>query len=241
MELQNIKVLTTLIEALGFSASMGKKIVYYCCLHQKEFSINERKSFGDDVMNYQIFFKENNATGKLVCTHYDAFLRKNISMKSLRVDNVDLHKLDERMKSVNWDELSQFRELTPFDLSDKESWKHFGSLEEIILDLEKLASTDEGRIVGDNLKYKYWIDSPLENLIPNLYLLKSKIEYTQRFYIIGENGITADEAFRFLNNKWMQRQVQSKKQDDVNVEVEYATSQKPLKRIKSRKRETKAK
>ncbi len=55
--------------------------------------------------------------------------------------------------------------------------------------------------------YKFWRDSPLQSLIPVLSFLKSKHELSQRFYVIDGNGITASEAYRFLNNRWMERKM----------------------------------
>ena len=217
MDVQSIQALAALMKTLGFSSTIDKQLIWYASFRQKEFSIKEHKTFGHDLMSYQIFFKKNEANENLVCTHYDASLRKDIQIQSATVNKIDLQKLDERMKGVNWQDVSQFKMPSELDLSDKKTWQQQASIEELILDLEVLASTDEGQIIADSLKYKYWVDIPLENMIPNLYLLRSKLEFAQRFYIISEDGITADEAFRFLNNRWRQRQVQSEKKKESLV------------------------
>ncbi len=241
MDIQNIKGIVNLMGALGFSPSMDKKIVYHACFRQKDFSLKEKKAFGDDVMSYQIFFKENAANGKLVCTHYDAALRKNIKIQPVLLNGIDLHQMDERMNNINWEDISQFNGFTQFNLSDKETWKQQAIIEEIILDLEAIASTSEGELFANTLKYKYWADLPLENMIPSLYLLKSKLEFNQRFYIINDEGITANEAFRFLNNRWIQRQAQEKKKIDLPVEAEHQKSKQSANERKGKKRVTKTK
>lgn len=240
MDIENIKALRDLMECLGFPSTLDKKIVYYACLRQKEFSIKEQKAFGNDVMSYQIFFKESAGSGKPVCTHYDAFLRMNVQVESLTTNRPDLQRLDERMKGVNWEALSQFTMAPKFNLSDPATWQEQAEVEEIMLALESLASSSDGKMIADGLKYKHWIGLSLESMIPNLYLLKSKFEFSQRFYIIGNEGITADEAFRFLNNRWMQRKMQMEKKSDSEMEKKEELIKKPLKNKKAKNEGTKA-
>jgi hypothetical protein len=46
----------------------------------------------------------------------------------------------------------------------------------------------------------------------NLTTIKSKSELNQRFYCAeGQPVISADEAYRFLQNKWLEKQLQLKR------------------------------
>jgi len=214
MDMPNIKALVKLLETLGFSSLLDKKLVYHACFRQKYFSIKEQKAFGEDLMSYEIFFKENEADRKLFCSHYDAALRKAIRIEPAVLNEIDLRQLDDRMKRVNWEQIAQFGTSSEFNLADKETWKEQAWIEQISGDLETLSSTEEGRNVAGCLQYKHWADLPLESMITNLFFIKTKLEYSQRFYIINEEGITAGEAYRFLNNRWIQRQMQEKKKTD---------------------------
>ncbi len=42
--------------------------------------------------------------------------------------------------------------------------------------------------------------------------LKNKSEVSQRFYFFeGQTGISVDEAYRFLQNRWLEKQIQAKR------------------------------
>ncbi len=223
MDIQNIQALSALLKALEFSSGINEKLIWHACLRQKEFCIKEHKAYGHDCMTYQVFFKENTANGKLVCAYYDAALRKQIQHDTTIVNGINIQKLDYEMKAMNWKNAAQYQSDSEFDLSDMESWKQQADIEKVILSLEVLGATGEGRTIADTLKYKYWIGLSLENMIPNLYYQRSKFEFNQQFYIIGEEGITAIEAYRFLNNRWMQRQAQEKKKTDTPPENKQKT------------------
>jgi hypothetical protein len=45
----------------------------------------------------------------------------------------------------------------------------------------------------------------------NISPLKNKSEVSQQFYIFeGQTGISVDEAYRFLQNRWLEKQMQVK-------------------------------
>lgn len=121
------------------------------------------------------------------------------------------------MQSVNWKRLSQFDSAPAVNFDNKKAWEEQAIAEIIISELDVLSGTVAGRKTADILKYKYWVDLPLENYIPNLILLKNRLELSQRFYVTGSDGITTDEAFRFLVNRWIQRQMQAKKGNSLQA------------------------
>lgn len=241
MDIQNIQALSALLRALEFSSEMDEKLLWHACFRQKEFYVKEQKAFGNDLMSYQVLFNENKANGKLICMHFDASLRKEIQLEPATVNGVNIQKLDDEMKAIDWKDASEFRSASEFNLSDRESWKSQAAIEKVLIHLEELAATAEGAIITDTLKYKYWIDLPLETMIPNLYHQRSKFEFNQRFYIIGEEGITAIEAFRFLNNRWMQRQALLQRRTDETMNNEHKQSFVVPKSKKNKKLSTKAK
>lgn len=49
---------------------------------------------------------------------------------------------------------------------------------------------------------------------------KNKLEISQRFYFFeGQTGISIDEAYRFLQNKWREKQLQTKRKDTDGINV----------------------
>ena len=50
----------------------------------------------------------------------------------------------------------------------------------------------------------------------NISPLKNKSEVAQRFYFFdGQIGISVDEAYRFLQNRWLEKQMQAKRKESV--------------------------
>jgi hypothetical protein len=220
MDIQHISALIEILSSLGFSTSVSKTLVLNACFRQKEFIVKERMHFGDDTINYQLFFKEDTAIKKLVCTYYDATLRKAVEIPASIINGVDVPNLEKRMGALNWQMVSENNSTDDFKIADKSTWKQEAAIEEIIKELEVLGSTGEWHALANTLKYKYWIDLYLQSMINDLATLKNKYELTQRFYIISGEGITASEAYRFLNNKWMERKIQANNRTLRQNEVE---------------------
>jgi hypothetical protein len=54
----------------------------------------------------------------------------------------------------------------------------------------------------------------------NISPLKNKSGVGQRFYVLeGQPGISVDEAYRFLQNRWLEKQMQAKKKEMSNTEI----------------------
>ena len=55
----------------------------------------------------------------------------------------------------------------------------------------------------------------------NISPLKIKSEVSQRFYFFeGQAGISVDEAYRFLQNRWLEKQMQAKRKEPVAINEE---------------------
>ncbi len=215
MHLQNIRSLAAVLTRLGFSAGMESQLLYYICLRQKEFVIREQQQYGTDIISYVLFFKRKETGDNWVCSHYDASLRKEIRVTSSVLNPVEIEKAEEQMRAPDWKQLGQLDSGTPIEWEDKKTWEEPMRAQKAIDALEALSATAEGGEIAEVLKFKYWVDLPLEKLIPHLPVLKSRLELSQRFYVLGEEGITAAEAYRFLNNQWIQRQMQIDKKREM--------------------------
>ena len=85
-----------------------------------------------------------------------------------------------------------------------------------------METEEEGKAIGTALKLKYWAGMNNQELVNNTSPLKTKNEVAQRFYFIeGHEGISVDEAHRFLQNKWIEKQMQHKrKKSDETADEE---------------------
>ena len=235
MDIQHISALIETLSSLGFSSSTGRTLLFNACLQQKNFIIRERMHFGADTINYQLYFKEDTVSKELTCSYYDATLRKAAEISASVVNGIDVPDLEKRMGSVNWEISSDNHSSEDFDITDQNTWKQETVMEEITTDLEMLASTQEGTALANTLKYKFWTDPALQNLIPELSVIKSKYELSQRFYVIDGNGITASEAYRYLNNRWMERKIHASNRLLHQNETELREAKTGIKRTGNKK------
>ena len=190
--MNNIASLAEVLEKLGFDASLHTSLTTYISLQLPNFSIQQKAVKEGDVLKFHLFFQRKDHAYS--CLYYDAILRKNIILPSLVIDGIDLSKLDNEMKSIQWEDI----------------FTHPHEIEPIIISLQKLSASKEGKEFSEQLKVKYWCDTPLESLM-NIATLRTKYEIAQRFYFMENgNGISIDEAYRFLNNKWMEKQLKKK-------------------------------
>ena len=102
----------------------------------------------------------------------------------------------------------------------KASWEKEQKIEAVIEDLNELEKTEDGRIISVGLKLKYWAGAPYQELIGSISPIKSKSEVTQRFYFFqGQTGISVDEAYRFLQNRWLEKQMLAKRKQTDDSQV----------------------
>jgi len=95
-------------------------------------------------------------------------------------------------------------------------------------DLIALEAVEEGKAISISLKLKYWAGIPYQELVGNISPLKNKSEVSQRFYFFeGQAGISAVEAYRFLQNRWLEKQMQAKRKqtDETSTEENHAGDQ----------------
>jgi hypothetical protein len=177
------------LEKLGFDSSLHTSIATYISLQLPKFTIQYNTVKERDVIKFNLFFERKEAAYSCLC--YDAFLRKEIVLKDVVINNIHLRELDEQMSSIDWKGLFKIQQ----------------DITSIIDNLQTLASSMEGKEFSEQLKVKYWSDTPLESIM-NVSLLKSRFEISQRFYFLEDGkGISIEEAYRFLNNRWMERQL----------------------------------
>jgi hypothetical protein len=106
------------------------------------------------------------------------------------------------------------------NLEDKTSWEKEQKVESVIEGLSELEKSEDGKAVAVGLKLKYWDGISYQELFGNISPLKNRSEISQRFYVFEvQTGISVDEAYRFLQNRWLQKQMEAKRKETANAEI----------------------
>ena len=200
----NLASLTGALEKLGFDTSLQTSLNTHISLQLPKFSISYKAVKERDVLKCNLFFQRKESGYS--CSWYDAILRKEIMIPAISIDAISLEKLDQEMSLIDWNEIFHREQ----------------NIASIINDLYKLSTNKEGKDYAEQIKVKHWSDTPLEALM-NITILKPRFEISQRFYFMDDTGISIEEAYRFLNNKWMERQQRKKPIENI---VEGITSPK---------------
>lgn len=79
-------------------------------------------------------------------------------------------------------------------------------------DLEK--NLNEGK-ADFKLHYKAEINKKPFEVTMNF----RKSDTSDMYFFEGQEGISVDEAYRFLKNRWLEKQMQAKRKETVNAEI----------------------
>lgn len=192
MDEKNIGDLRTQLLQLGFDASIETELRCKICFSPSGFELIHKIRTGPDVSRFAVQF-ERSERNLYDLIFYQASLRKEIMVP------VESTELDEKMFGINWLGLAG----SQFDSLDKTS---VGQAYTLLKQLETLGAA------GDILKFKHWVDTPLESLLSNLAALKNRYEISERFYLLDATHlIPFSEANRFLHSKWLERQMAASK------------------------------
>lgn len=234
MKIQNIAALTDMLIATGFDEGIGKKLLQHVCFKPVDFVLTEKLIKGKDILTCSIFFERKGE--EYSCTYYDASFFKAIEVPELTINGIHLRELDKAMAAIDWQGLSVVSKL---DIKDETSWQRELQIEKIVTDLFRLSATDEGRYHADSLKVRYWQDVLFVPV--NLPAIRSKFEVSQRFYFFDGQGISIDEAYRFLLNRWLEKKLHGRKKQvgDSADDAGSAGTDKSLLQKKRKKRTTK--
>ena len=216
MNIQNISALAAQLKAIGFD-NMGYPLLKRVCLMPEDFVITEKQLKDDGQIIFNFHFQRDKKLNEYFLAYYDAILQKEISVTTQVINGVDISELQEGMNTIDWKMAFDFNTKKPFNPDDKLAYEKEQKIEQLINTLSELELTEEGKQVSILLKQKYWSEIPYNELMGNISSLKSKAELSQRFYFAERQScISADEAYRFLQNKWLEKQMQVKrKQQEV--------------------------
>lgn len=199
---RNIQALTTTLQSLGFEHGLESALRAQVCFQPERFTITARTQKDPDVMDFVLHFEMHDSNG-YACRYYDAILRKRTPLEEQVIGDVTITALDKRMSQVDWN-LPQH--------SSHSTREREEAIDSIITDLKKLDAHEEGRRVSELLRLKYWPGTLVETMLGGSGSLKGKQEISQRFYFFdGRSQITVEEAYRYLCNRWLEKELNARK------------------------------
>lgn len=201
----NINILKARLKMLGFDANVEQAIRAQICFQPDRFEIRDCKIRETESCFVTVSFIKEAGTQKYDCPYYDIALRKAIMIKEDLVEGVDVHRLDQEMGGINWVQIYTGR--TSLLSVSQPSVVEITTVAEIVGQLKLLSTSVKGKMIADRLRFKYWADTALEIMIPNIGSIRSQYEISQRFYFFEEEKpISIEEGFRFLTSRWLEKQ-----------------------------------
>lgn len=222
MNIENLKLLSEMLQGLGFSKGISSQLLKHACLLPDQFTVTELMMQSGDTLRYDIRFQK--TEGSYHLKFYDASLRKELSIPE------ELEALDDKMSAINWQALFGTDAKGAWKIDDDTSHKIAANIATIIVELEKLESD-----VAMKLKVKHWGDVSGDSF--NISILRSKFEITQRFYFFDDQGcISAADAYRFLQNRWMEKQMLVNRRQELGRQTETSESRETSKMLPKKRR-----
>lgn len=216
MNIQNIVSLTETLKKVGLKESVGQQLLQHICFKPSEFSIMARINKEKDLLFCVISFQRNG--GEYACNYYDVSLMKNLEIPDRLIQSVNIKDLDARMSHIDW--FVSRKSVKPLILEDESTWEEEKNIERIVTDLAQLSSNEDGSYFAEYLKVKHWSGCSTNSLVGNLNALRSRFEISQRFYFIEGQNISVEEGYRFLLNRWMEKQQSLKRKQRNNTSEE---------------------
>lgn len=220
--MENISALAEQLEVLGFEGA-GYLLLKRICFKLEKFSFSQKVEKGNEQISFHLFFERNDKKDIYSLVYYDAILQKEISFADTTLNGVDIAGLEKQMSAIDWKKAFDFTETKRWTPNDKTSWDSEQKIESIITSLAEIEITDEGKSVTAALKSKHWTGAAYFEIFDNISQIKNKAEISQRFYCAeGQPRISVDEAYRFLQNRKLEKQMQAKRKqvDNQNDEVQ---------------------
>jgi hypothetical protein len=222
MNIENISALAEQLRVLGFEDE-GYSLLKRICFKPEKFILSQKLKKNNEQISFQLFFERNVKQDVYALVYYDAILQKEILLDDTTINGIDIAALEKQMIAIDWKKAFDFSEKKRWNTSDKISWEVEQKIETIITNLGEIETTEEGKSIAAILKLKYWTGSAYFEIFDNISQTKNKAEISQRFYCSeGQPGISVDEAYRFLQNRKLEKQMQAKRKqtDNQNDEVQ---------------------
>lgn len=223
MNIENITALANQLQLLGFQDT-GSLLLKRICFKPANFYLLQRVKKEKEVMLFSLYFERLQKDDAYVLQYYDVTLQKENGISPLAVDGINPVELEKQMAVIDWKKAFSLDEKKAWNPDDKSTWENELKISGIIESLSLLENSELGKAVTSSLKQKFWTGTLYQEVAGAITSVKNKADVSQRFYFSEDGlGITVDEAYRFLQNKWMEKQMQLKRKqtdngDESNVE-----------------------
>lgn len=215
MNIENISALMGQLQSLGFE-NAGYSLLKRISFKPENFILSQKIEKAKDKLSFQLFFEMDVKQGIYVLSYYDAILQKETPLIDAAINGINTTNLEKSMIEIDWKNAFDFDTKKQLNLEDKTSCEKELKVESVIEGLSELEKSENGKVVAVGLKLKYWSGISYQELFGNISPLKNKSEVSQRFYFFeGQTGISVDEAYRFLQNRWLEKQMQAKRKESV--------------------------
>jgi hypothetical protein len=219
MNIENISALIEQLQSLGFE-NVGYSLVKRISFKPENFILPQKMEKGKDKLTFQLSFEKNVNQGIYFLSYYDAILHKETPLIDAAINGINTTNLEKSMTEIDWKSAFDFVTKKQLNLQDKTTWEKELKVESVIEGLSELEKSEDGKAVAVGLKLKYWAGISYQEVFGNISPLKDKSEVGQRFYVLEvQAGISVDEAYRFLQNRWLEKQMQAKRKETANAEI----------------------
>ena len=193
MNEKNIEMLKARLLLLGFELGVEERLRAEICFSPQSFDLGFPVEAGKDHFEVSVHFSKGERE-MFDTIYYTAAYRKPVPIPA------ELQHLDERMGGIDWEALQVAKgfatQNTTVVLAEM--------AKKAYLVLKDVKDHSQGSL----LLFKHWVGTALEVLVPNLGQLRAQIEITQRFYFMeDQQPISAAEALRFLQSRWVEKKV----------------------------------
>ena len=202
MNHENIVALSGMLEVTGFDHDLAKKLLQQICFRPASFVLSERFTKEGGWLTCNIYFEKEEDL--YTCRYYDASFLKALEIPELVIHSVNVKELDQQMDDIRW-EMGESD--LDFDPVNEGTWQTELQIENAITELLKLTVSPDGKYFADYLKLKHWSGVDKLAAANNLNSIRSKFEVSQRFYFFDGKGISVEESYRFLLNRWMEKKL----------------------------------
>jgi hypothetical protein len=219
MNIENISALMGQLQSLGFE-NAGYSLLKRISFKPENFILSQKIEKAKDKLSFQLFFEKDIKQDIYVLLYYDAILQKETPLTDAAINGINTSNLEKSMIEIDWKNAFDFVTKKQLNLEDKTSWEKEQKVESVIEGLSELEKSENGKVVAVGLKLKYWSGISYQELFGNISPLKNKSEVSQRFYFFeAQTGISVDEAYRFLQNRWLEKQMQAKRKETDSPEI----------------------
>ena len=218
MNIQNIATLAAKLEGLGFE-NTGYLLLKNISFSPQQFWLVVKAAHLNNALSFHLFIQRNSVNKEYELQYYDANLSAVTTETEQVINGVNISELITAMKRIDWKSAFDFTARKNLIIDEKSDYEKEEEIELIIEKIQCLEQSESGKSIATGLKLDFWSGLPYQDLFGNIAVVRNKYEISQRFYCsLGQPGITVDEAFRFLQNRLLEKQISLRKKLPENPE-----------------------